>query len=170
MEFAILFTLLSISISIMIAIAACKLSGSAAENQPRTPLHPGSLNHGLRPFLITIGGFLLGTNSRLLRYLIPLDLHLETIGAVALMLGVVLLLLVQHQKQGTNLAFQLENMALWLGFIAGWTILHGSLWEDFISAAFLYCIGSWAVGSLFLLLKTLKPKWPRNPSPVSAEA
>ncbi|RKJ99655.1 hypothetical protein CE154_008030 [Alicycliphilus denitrificans] len=77
--------------------------------------------------IIATGG-LLGAVSRGVRNWIPGPVHYEAIASLALLALVSLVLALARQAR--HLSYQLEVFSLWAAFLAGWSLIHRSVWSD----------------------------------------
>ena len=122
--------------------------GTLIESRPAEPLtKPSNLSRKvlLIPITTVVVGTVLGIVSRLLRpYAYVGGTHYEALAAFAvLILGCLILINFNRLGHGFlgQLLYQLENLAMWSGFACGWSLIHGSFWEDMIavSIAWWFC-------------------------------
>jgi hypothetical protein len=52
-----------------------------------------------------------------------------------------------------TLNFQLVSLASWLGYMAGWSVIHGYLWRDLVGVTAVFIACSAVVGQLVVLLR-----------------
>jgi hypothetical protein len=57
----------------------------------------------------------------------------------------------------------LETLSLWAAYTFGWSLVHGSLWSDFVFAVVIAWLISAVAGLLILPLVRRTSKRPANP-------
>lgn len=107
----------------------------------------------MRPVGIVVGSVLFGMATRAARPLMHIGLtHYESLIAVIVLAGVVLALAIFHRRKGYQLAFQLENLALWSGWTSGWSLIHGGVWSDLLSISIPFWLGCAVLGGVVVSL------------------
>lgn len=106
-----------------------------------------------RPVLIALTGFLIGVVSSFVRPMLSGPMHPEAIGSLMLLILIALFGVAHHAGSGPGrgvIVFELEMVSLWAAFVFGWSLVHGSLWSDFVAFGIVGWLGS-AVGGLVLI-------------------
>jgi hypothetical protein len=115
---------------------------------------PGS---NFRAIYYSVGGFVVGAVSSYIRphVIHKAGTHPEAIVSLVIMIVVVLVGIVHHAKpqSGGSLAlFEVETIGLWAAFAFGWSLVHGSVWDDIIGVSITSWLGSAISGLLFIPL------------------
>ena len=73
--------------------------------------------------------------------------------ALVILLSLVVTFITIHRRNGEQIAFQINNLCLWVGFVSGWFTVFGGMWLDLlatmIAAGFFGCA---AVGGLIVAI------------------
>ncbi len=127
--------------------------------QPISPdpalLRSSRRSSGRRPFYIALAGLAVGAVSSFLQNRSQGPSHPEAIASLVLLAIVTILAILYHagRSPGRGLAlFQFEMFSLWAAFACGWSLVHGSLWSDFIFAAVVAWLSSACAGLIFIPL------------------
>lgn len=106
------------------------------------------------PTCVLLGSGLLGAGTRLLRpYALRDGIHYDMLFAVFFLCATCLMFVVHNRKfrwRAGQVLFQLENIALWTGFMWGWSIVHGSLWDDLVAMSIAWGAISGFLGAALL--------------------
>lgn len=108
-------------------------------------------------WLVGVGmlGCVLGLAGRAVRPFFGGPMHWEAIGTMVLLfaLGAGFVLWLWREPRETGLwSYQMGAFALWAGHTLGWSLLHGSLWEDLLIVNAGLWLVSAVVGGLLLLI------------------
>lgn len=110
----------------------------------------------LVPIMTVVVGTALGVASRWLRPYANIDgVHYEALASlIILVAGCFVLIALNRRGQGSlgHLLYQLENFAMWSGFICGWSLMHGAFWEDLIAVSMAWWLGCALFGAASLAL------------------
>ncbi|MEM0926992.1 MAG: hypothetical protein AAGJ83_13205 [Planctomycetota bacterium] len=108
----------------------------------------------LFPIATVVFGTALGIVSRWLRpYANISGVHYEALASLAaLLFGCLVLVYVNRRHHGRlgHLLYQLENLAMWSGFLCGWSCIHGEFWDDMVSVSIGWWVACCVFGSLLL--------------------
>ncbi|PQO46983.1 hypothetical protein [Blastopirellula marina] len=123
-------------------------------SQPsRTRLH---LEDWILLLGLLIGSFLFGMATRAIRpYAEWQQIHLEALASLLVIGGTWLAIVIYHRRDFGPLGhvlFQLENFAIWAGFIGGSTLVAGRFWGDLVLAMGVWGVGAAVLGSLLLAI------------------
>lgn len=128
--------------------------GTIATDELLPPPRPPGLRFLRRPVEIVVASFALGVVTRALRPMLEVDgIHYESLGAWALLVIGVVGLAVHHRKNGWQLPYQLENLALWTGYASGWSLVHGGVWGDLLGVTIPWWMGCAIVGGLIVSIR-----------------
>lgn len=111
-----------------------------------------------RPFLVLLGGFIVGVVSRTLRDVMRSGgVHYEALLSIVLLGGTCLVLALNHRKSEQGFwPYQLEVFALWAAYTSGWSLVHGHVWSDLIALTFLWWMACAFVGGLVVIVARRK--------------
>lgn len=87
----------------------------------------------IRAVIFLVIGALIGGISVLFRPYFEDGIHLEAVAALVIMVGMNLGLLwyfIRHKRKRYKLAYGLSVCAIWGGYVLGWSIGAGYLWDD----------------------------------------
>jgi hypothetical protein len=87
----------------------------------------------VRALVFLVIGTLVGGISVLFRPYFNDGVHLEALAALVIMIGLNIGLLayfVRHKRKRYKFAYLLSVCAVWIGYVVGWSIGAGYLWED----------------------------------------
>ncbi|MHA7600469.1 hypothetical protein ACX12L_11060 [Alicycliphilus sp. T452] len=114
---------------------------------PAVPRRPLGLLLGRAAAVIATGVFL-GAVSRGVRNWLPGPVHYEAIASLALLALVSLVLALARQAR--HLSYQLEVFSLWAAFLAGWSLIHRSVWSDAVFSFGMGWLACAVVGSVVI--------------------
>ena len=104
-------------------------------------------------------GWVIGHVSYVLRPHMELKggAHLDALLALLCLCALALSLAVAQGVGGKRvrslLGYQAEVLALWAGYVGGWSLAHGAVWDDLLGVALLSWLGCAAVGGLLPWLR-----------------
>lgn len=127
--------------------------GAGAPPRPSAPPAPLRAGSRLRPLVVALSGFVVGAVSSFVRPMFPGPAHPEAIASLVILGLIVLSLIAYHAKvvPGRGVAlFELETLSLWAAFAFGWSVVHGSVWSDFVFSTLMLWLIS-AVAGLVLI-------------------
>jgi hypothetical protein len=117
------------AISMLILSKGAYASSGVAERADRPDESPSL--PGVHPAFVAVAGFALGWVSRLVRPYASVDgTHYEAIAALVLLIAASAYALRQHARHREQGGFQLDLVALWGGYAAGWVLFNGGFWSD----------------------------------------
>ena len=120
-------------------------------------INSSNIGHSLKfsPLYFALFGFFIGVLTRFFRPFFTGSINYESLIGLALLYLISLFLIVREMKNEKHPSFLsaiLTLTALWAGNAAGWSLMHGKIWDDLVAVT----AGNWLVcagftGFLFLL-------------------
>jgi hypothetical protein len=115
-----------------------------------------------RPVALTCGCWVIGNIGRALSDMLSFNgLHVEALASLILLTLIAVALVIYHSRTVNGFAFltyQLEAFAIWAGYSSGWSMVHGSAWENMIRVNLAGWLACAVVGGfVFVVLRRIWP-------------
>ncbi len=96
----------------------------------------------------------LGFATRVVRPYVNGSVHWEALGALAITAAALTWLAWRPANKRPHLRFQVHNVLIWTGYAAGWSLRHGSIWEDLVGVTIASAVVAAAIGAVITSLRT----------------
>ena len=120
---------------------------------PATPPTAQPRSRGrLRPLFVFLGGFALGIINRALEPFFGSIHWVVNWVFVIIIGGVAFRMALSHRRSGASFwPYELEVSAIWTAWAAGWSLVHGGVWDATVRAALFFWLICAVVGGAIVL-------------------
>ncbi len=130
------------------------IRAALAEQRSGAPLEASAPKGSMRALIAGGAAFtLLGAGTRAIRPLIEGRVHWEALTALAVIVAALLMLAWRPTRVRSQRTFQAYNVVIWAGYALGFSLVHGSLWDDLAFVTVLSAAGSAIVGGVIVKLR-----------------